>query len=87
MNVYTTEKIRNIVLFGHGGSGKTSLAEAMAYLGGITSRMGKVTTVIRSVITEKKNRNGIFPYLPPVLRSNGMAVRSICWIHPAILIL
>ena len=43
MNVYTTEKIRNIVLLGHGGSGKTSLAEAMAYLGGITSRMGKVT--------------------------------------------
>ena len=43
MNVYTTEKIRNVVLLGHGGSGKTSLAEAMAYLGGITSRMGKVT--------------------------------------------
>jgi len=43
MNVYTTDKIRNVVLLGHGGSGKTSLAEAMAYLGGITSRMGKVS--------------------------------------------
>ena len=43
MNVYTTEKIRNIVLLGHGGSGKTSLAEAMAYLSGITSRLGKVS--------------------------------------------
>ena len=42
MNVYTTDKIRNVVLLGHGGSGKTSLAEAMAYLSGITSRMGKV---------------------------------------------
>lgn len=42
MNIYTTDKIRNIVLLGHGGSGKTSLAEAMAYLSGITSRMGKV---------------------------------------------
>lgn len=43
MNIYTTDKIRNVCLLGHGGSGKTSLAEAMAYLGGLTSRMGKIT--------------------------------------------
>ena len=43
MNVYTTDKIRNVVLLGHGGCGKTSLAEAMAYLAGMTTRMGKVT--------------------------------------------
>lgn len=42
MNVYTTDKIRNVVLLGHGGAGKTSLVESMAYLAGITSRMGKV---------------------------------------------
>lgn len=42
MNVYTTEKIRNVVLLGHSGAGKTSLAEAMGYLAGLTSRMGKV---------------------------------------------
>lgn len=41
MNVYTTDKIRNVVLLGHSGAGKTSLVEAMAYLAGITSRMGK----------------------------------------------
>ena len=43
MNVYTTDKIRNVVLLGHAGSGKTSLVEAMAYLAGMTNRMGTVT--------------------------------------------
>jgi elongation factor G len=42
MNVYTTDKIRNVVILGHGGCGKTSLVESMAYLAGVTSRMGKV---------------------------------------------
>ena len=43
MNVYTTDKIRNVVLLGHGGCGKTSLAEAMAYVAWMKTGMGKVT--------------------------------------------
>ncbi len=42
MNIYTSEKIRNVVLLGHGGCGKTTLAEAMAFSAGITKRQGKV---------------------------------------------
>ena len=42
MNVYTTDKIRNVVILGHGGAGKTSLVEAMAYLSGITRRLGNL---------------------------------------------
>ena len=43
MKVYRTDEIRNVVLLGHGGCGKTSLVEAMAYVSGATTRMGKVT--------------------------------------------
>jgi len=39
---YPTENIRNIVLVGHGGAGKTSLAEAMLFRSGAVTRMGKI---------------------------------------------
>ncbi len=42
MNVYKTEDIRNVVLLGHGSSGKTTLLEGMAYLNGLVSRMGTI---------------------------------------------
>jgi elongation factor G len=37
-----TAQIRNLVLIGHGGCGKTSLAEALLFGAGATSRLGKV---------------------------------------------
>ena len=43
MKVYRTDEIRNVVLLGHGGSGKTSLAEAMLYVSGAVSRMGQIS--------------------------------------------
>lgn len=39
----TTKSIRNIVLLGHGGSGKTSVAEAALYLSKGTDRLGKIS--------------------------------------------
>ncbi len=42
MNVYTTDKIRNVAVIGHGSCGKTTLVEAFAYLSKITTRMGTV---------------------------------------------
>ena len=42
MKVYSSDKIRNIALMGHSGSGKTILAEAMIHATGATNRMGRV---------------------------------------------
>lgn len=43
MKDYNIKNIRNISLLGHGGSGKTSVAEAMLYVGKSSSRLGKVS--------------------------------------------
>ena len=69
MKVYTTDKIRNVVLLGHGGCGKTSLAESMAYLGGLTSRMGRVedgNTVSDYGKEEQKRKFSISTSLIPI---------------------
>ncbi len=42
MKAYTPDKIRNLALTGHGAAGKTSLASAMLFNAGVTSRLTKV---------------------------------------------
>ena len=38
----TPDKIRNVVIAGHGGSGKTILAESILYTTGVVNRLGKI---------------------------------------------
>ncbi len=42
MNQYQAKNIINLAVLGHGGSGKTSLCEAMLYLSGASDRRGKI---------------------------------------------
>ena len=42
MKEYPAEKIRNVAIIGHGSTGKTSLAEAMLFAAGATTRLGRV---------------------------------------------
>lgn len=70
MKVYTTDKIRNVVLLGHGGAGKTSLVESMAFLAGMTQRTGRVedgNTISDFDNQEKKRVMSIQTSVVPIL--------------------
>jgi len=69
MKDYKSENIRNVVLMGHGGSGKTSLGEAMLFDSGATSRLGSIndgTTVADFDDEEVRRHISLMTALLPV---------------------
>ena len=62
MKQYSQQSIHNIALLGHGGSGKTTLADAVLCYGKATERIGKIadsTTVMDFDPEEKKRKTSV----------------------------
>ncbi len=54
---FTTDTIRNVVFLGHGGTGKTSLVDAICFSAGATTRKGSISegTAITDFTPEEKS--------------------------------
>ncbi len=69
MKQYNANDIRNVCIAGHGGRGKTTLAEAMLYIAGASDRFGKVAdgnTVMDFDAEEKRRHNSVSSAVCPL---------------------
>lgn len=69
MKVYSSKDIKNVAVCGHSDKGKTTLTEAMLYIGGATERIGTVldgTTVTDFDAEEKKRKISITDAVAPI---------------------
>jgi translation elongation factor EF-G len=89
---YPTDRVRNILIVGHGGAGKTSLVEAVCHATGATNRLGRVedgTTVTDFEPEETRKHISVSLAVAPVEHdwpsppSSTTATRSTCWTPPA----
>lgn len=69
MKQYDAKKILNIALAGHSGAGKTSVAESIIYLAGLSDRIGKIAdgnTVLDYDPEEIKRKASVITAVAPI---------------------
>ena len=79
MKNYSAEKIKNIAFLGHGGSGKTTLADAILYYGKAADRIGKTQegTALLDFDPEEKKRGSSVSTSVYALEFNGYKLNLI----------
>ena len=77
MKTYKPNEIKNIALVGSAGSGKTTLAEAMMYEGGVIPRRGSISAKNTSSDYRPENRNTDHQYSRLYYTQNGRSTSSI----------
>ncbi len=79
MKSYPTDHVRNILIVGHGGAGKTSLVEAVCHATGATNRVGRVedgTTVTDFEPEEVRKQISVSLAVAPVEHQGGQHGRG-----------
>ena len=81
MTNFDTSHVKNIVLLGHAGSGKTTLAECMLYEADIIHAAAALPKEILQEITTNWNRNVVILFLASSSTADGEVIKLIFLIH------
>lgn len=79
MGAPSTGQVRNLVLVGQDGAGKTSLAEAMLYLSGKTTRMGTTHDGKSNLDYDSEEIRRQYTITTSIAPIPTRASRSTCW--------